>query len=86
MRVTHAHIFKYVTYLAQKKQNTVINRTHSGGQKHLRDRIDHVKPHLDAAARVIGSRLRQSGHAVVAVTQDLNAEAVVILEENINSL
>lgn len=46
---------------------------------HSRDGLDHVDPHLHAAVRVVPARLRQPRHAVVAVPQDLDAQAVVLL-------
>lgn len=48
-------------------------------QEDSRDSINHVQPHLDGAARVVGARLGQPGHAVVAVAEDLDAKAVVVL-------
>lgn len=46
---------------------------------HSRDGLDHVDPHLHAAVRMVPTRLRQPRHAVVAVPQDLDAQAVVLL-------
>jgi hypothetical protein len=48
---------------------------------HLRDGVDHVESHLDGVPGVVAARVRQPGHAVVAVTQDLYTQAVVLLEQ-----
>jgi hypothetical protein len=48
---------------------------------HLRDGVDHVEPHLDGVPGVIAARVRQPRHAVVAVTQDLYTQAVVLLQQ-----
>ena len=45
----------------------------------LRDGFDHVEPHLHTAVGVVCSRLWESAHAVVTVTQDLDSQAVVLL-------
>jgi hypothetical protein len=47
---------------------------------HLRDGVDHVEPHLDGVPGVVATRVRQPGHAVVAITQDLYTQAVVLLQ------
>ena len=44
------------------------------------DGIHHVQPHLHGAVGVVISWLRQSRHTVVAISQDLDAETVVLLE------
>lgn len=46
---------------------------------HSRDGLDHVNAHLHTAVSVVPARLRQPRHAVVAVPQDLDAQAVVLL-------
>ena len=50
----------------------------------LRDGINHIQAHLDCVGGVIPGGLRQTGHAVVAVTQDLDTQApvVLLLEQN----
>lgn len=50
-----------------------------GACGHSRDGVDHVQAHLHAAVRVVGLGLGEAGHAVVAVPQDLDAAAVVLL-------
>lgn len=50
-----------------------------GACGHSRDGVDHVEAHLHAAVRVVGLGLGEAGHAVVAVPQDLDAAAVVLL-------
>lgn len=49
----------------------------SGGN--LRDSLYHVQPHLHTAVGVVGPRLRQTRHAVVAVSQNLDPQTVVLL-------
>jgi hypothetical protein len=46
----------------------------------LPDGVDHVEPHLDAVLGVVDARIRKSGHAVVAIAQDLDSQAVVVLK------
>jgi hypothetical protein len=48
---------------------------------HLRDGVDHVEPHLDGVPGVVAARIRQPRHAVVAITQDLYTQAVVLLQQ-----
>lgn len=48
----------------------------------LRDGVDHVESHFHGAATMVTTRLRQARDAIVAVAQDLNAQAVVILGKN----
>ena len=47
---------------------------------HSRDGVDHVQAHLHAAVGMVGLGLREARHAVVAVSQDLDAAAVVLLQ------
>lgn len=49
------------------------------GLPHSRDGLNHVNAHLHTAVSVVPTRLRQPRHAVVAVPQDLDAQAVVLL-------
>lgn len=51
----------------------------SGGN--LRDSLYHVQPHLHTAVGVVGPRLRQTRHAVVAVSQNLDPQTVVLLSQ-----
>ena len=44
----------------------------------LRDGVNHVDAELDAAVGVVGAGLRDAAHAVVAVAQQLDAEAVML--------
>lgn len=44
-----------------------------------RDGVDHVQAHLHTAVGVVGLGLGEAGHTVVAVAQDLDAPAVVLL-------
>ena len=52
----------------------------------VRDEVDHVEAHLDAVVSVTRIRNWNPGHAVVAVTQDLDPHAVVSLECNTERL
>ena len=45
------------------------------------DCVDHVQAHLDAVPGVVVVRLGQPRDAVIAVAQDLDAQAVVVLKE-----
>jgi len=45
----------------------------------LRYGIDHVQSHLYAGVCVVGARLRKAGHTVITITENLDAEAVVVL-------
>ena len=42
--------------------------------------VNHVQSHLDAVLGVVHARVWKTGHAVVAVAQDLDAQAVVVLK------
>ena len=42
--------------------------------------LNHGESHVDAVAGVLGPGDGQAGHAVVAVTEDLDAHALVVLE------
>ena len=44
------------------------------------DELDHVEAHVDAVAGVFGVGQGHARHAVVAVTQDLDPKAVVLLQ------
>ena len=44
------------------------------------DELDHVEAHVDAVAGVLGVGQGHAGHAVVAVAQDLDPQAVVLLK------
>ena len=44
------------------------------------DELDHVEAHVDAVAGVLGVGQGHARHAVVAVTQDLDPKAVVLLQ------
>ena len=46
---------------------------------YLRYGIYHVQPHLHGAVGMVGSGLGQTGHAVVAVSQQLDPQAVVFV-------
>ena len=41
--------------------------------------LNHVHAHLDAAVGVVGPRLRQTGHAVITIAQNLDPQTVVFL-------
>ena len=43
-------------------------------------RLDHLQPHVDAVVGVVRPRHRQTRHTVVAVAQDLNPHALVVLQ------
>ena len=47
-------------------------------QKNLRNGLYHVDAELDAAVRVVRPRIRNSADAVVAVAQELDAQAEVL--------
>lgn len=51
------------------------------GFDHAGDGIDHVQTHLHGAVGVVRARFRQARDAVVAVAEDFDPEAMVILEE-----
>jgi len=51
----------------------------AGEKATLPDRVDHIESHLNAALGVVRPRLAQAAHAVVAVAQDLDPHAVVLL-------
>lgn len=46
------------------------------------DGFDHAEAHLHAAVGVVLPGLGQAGHTVVAVTQDLDPQTVVLLQED----
>jgi hypothetical protein len=48
--------------------------------RHLRDGINHVQPHLHAAVGMVSLGLGEARHTVVAVSQDLDPTAVVLLQ------
>jgi hypothetical protein len=45
----------------------------------LPDGVDHVEAHLDAVLGVVVARVRQAGDTVVAVAQDFDSQAMVVL-------
>ncbi len=45
----------------------------------LLDGLNHLQPHVDAVARMLRPRHRQPGHTVVAVAQNLDPHALVVL-------
>ncbi len=45
------------------------------------DGVNHVQSHLDGVLGVVVARVGQAAHAVVAVAQDLDAQAFVILRD-----
>lgn len=47
---------------------------------HSRDGVDHVQAHLHTAVGVVSLGLSEARHAVVAISQDLDAAAVVLLQ------
>jgi peptidyl-tRNA hydrolase len=53
--------------------------------ENLRNRVNHIQSHLDATVGVVGTWLWQSGDAVVAVAQDFNPQAVIILQIKVDS-
>ncbi len=46
---------------------------------HSLDGVDHVQSHLHGVLGVVVAGVRQPGDAVVAVAQDLDAQALVVL-------
>ena len=44
-----------------------------------RDSINHVEPHLHGVPGVVPAGLWEAGHAVVAVSEDLYTETLVVL-------
>lgn len=48
------------------------------GIKNVRNSINHVQAHFDAALGMVIARLWDPGDAVVAVTQEFDAQAVVL--------
>lgn len=57
---------------------------HVRGLHHAGDGVDHVQAHLHGAVGMVRAGLGQPRYAVVAIPQDLDAEAVVILEQTTN--
>lgn len=51
-----------------------------GGDPKLPDGFDHAEAHFHAAVGVVLAGLRKSGNTVVAVSQDFDAKAVMLLE------
>lgn len=47
----------------------------------LLDGLTHIQAHLHTVPGVMRQRLGQAGHAVIAVPQDLDPHALVLLEE-----
>ena len=45
----------------------------------LHDSVDHIQAHLHGVPGVVRAGLRQPGHAVVAVAQDLYTQTLVLL-------
>ena len=56
---------------------------HSFLSLYSQDGVDHVQAHLDAVPGVVVVRLGQTRNAIVAVAEDLDAEAVVVLKARI---
>lgn len=54
-------------------------RRRAGREGDLRDGLDHVHAHLYTAVGVVSPGLRKPRHTVVAVSQNLNTQAVVLL-------
>ena len=48
-------------------------------KRNLRNGIDHVKTHLDSVTSVVSVWLREPGHTVVAVPEDLDTKTFVVL-------
>lgn len=48
--------------------------------RHSRDGVDHVQAHLHTAMGVVSLGLGEARHAVVTVSEDLDAAAVVLLQ------
>ena len=44
----------------------------------LRNGVNHIDAELDAAVRMVGPRVGDAAHAVVAVAQQLDAQAVML--------
>lgn len=67
-------------FLAREKTLDTLARTRQACTAgHSRDGVDHVQAHLHAAVGVVSLGLSEAGHTVVAVSQDLDATAVVLL-------
>lgn len=73
-RLINNYHFTHLAIVTGVKRSPLIN---PGGD--LRDGLYHVHPHLHAAVGVVGSRLWQPRHTVVAVSQDLDPQTVVLL-------
>lgn len=56
-----------------------------GGFHDAGDGVDHVQAHFHGAMGMVGARLWKTGHAVVAVAQDFDSEAVVVLKQQENT-
>lgn len=51
-----------------------------GGFHHAGDGVDHVQAHFHGAMGMVGTWLWKTGDAVVAVAQDFDSKAVVVLK------
>lgn len=49
----------------------------------LLDSLTHIQSHLHTVPGVVRQGLRQTGHAVVAISEDLDAHALVFLNEQV---
>lgn len=49
----------------------------------LLDSLTHIQSHLHTVPGVVRQGLRQARHAVVAISQDLDAHALVLLNEEV---
>lgn len=92
LEIIHSHIFNHF-YLSHTLTNVApLTQEGEGGGGgggwrggNLRDGLYHVQPHLHTAVGVVGPRLRQPRHTVVAVSQDLDPQTVVLLSQKSNS-
>ena len=76
-------LFLYILAAAAAGPKSQSAKFESREQLNLRNGIDHVESHFHAAVSVIRTRFRQSGHAIVAVSQQLDAEAMMLGRQTI---